>query len=151
MRVVVSRSRCIQQELVKARCCSILDTVERVQAWIEPFGGEVSVAAVNGPRSVTVSGPATALAKIEPILSAEGVMRRMIPDVDFAAHSAQVESLRDTLLEALDGIEARSLIPFYSTVTETAALDTTDLDAQLPGTELARNSVPATNHHDPAR
>ncbi|WP_378741131.1 SDR family NAD(P)-dependent oxidoreductase [Nocardia brasiliensis] len=129
-RVVVSRSRLIQQQLAgNGAMLSILDTVERVQSWIAPFAEEVCVAAVNGPRSVTVSGPPAVLAELERTLSAQAVMRWMIPDVDFAAHSMQVESLQAALLEALGGVSAgSSLIPFYSTVTG-ELVDTTGLDA----------------------
>jgi thioesterase domain-containing protein/NADP-dependent 3-hydroxy acid dehydrogenase YdfG/aryl carrier-like protein len=49
--------------------------------------------------------------------------------VDYAAHSAQVEEIREELLEACAGIAPRSgEIPFYSSVTG-GLLDTAELDA----------------------
>ncbi len=89
----------------------------------------VSVAAVNGPASVVLSGEPGALRELVDELTAEGVRARLVA-VDYASHSPQVERIRDDLLDRLAGLEPRpAAIPFYSTVTG-ERLDTTGLDAE---------------------
>ncbi|WP_409467021.1 SDR family NAD(P)-dependent oxidoreductase [Amycolatopsis sp. GA6-003] len=90
---------------------------------------KVSIAAVNGPSAVVLSGDPAELTRLLAEFTAEGARARLIP-VDYAAHSAQVEPLRAQLVELLSGIAPRpSEVPFYSTVTGTR-IDTAELDAE---------------------
>ena len=76
----------------------------------------VSVAAVNGPRSVTLTGD------IEAIAAVDGTRL----NVSIAYHSAQAEALRDTFAAAAGHIRARApRLPLYSTV---AGAHVTDAD-----------------------
>ncbi|TYB45397.1 type I polyketide synthase [Actinomadura chibensis] len=101
------------------------DVTERLVRW----GDRLSVAAVNGPTAVTVSGDPAALDELAAGLDADGVRNRRIPGVNTAGHSAQVEVLRDQVLADLAEVAPRSSdVPFYSTVTG-ALLDTAELDA----------------------
>ena len=79
----------------------------------------LSVAAVNGPAQVVVSGPRAALAELGAVLSARRVMRWPVPDAGFVAHSARkTERLAGPLMGALDGIGPRAgRVPLLSTVT----------------------------------
>ncbi|MCX5380979.1 type I polyketide synthase [Streptomyces sp. NBC_00091] len=87
------------------------------------LGERLSLAAVNGPRSVVVSGDPEALDAV--LAGIEGARR--IP-VDYASHSAHVEEIRTDVLDALAGITPRPAeIPFLSTVDATW-LDGTELD-----------------------
>jgi acyl transferase domain-containing protein len=89
------------------------DAGERVSRW----GGRISVAAVNGLASVTLSGDPEALEEFGAELSEAGVMRWTIPGVDFAAHSGQVDSLQDELLGLLASIRPKApSVPVFSTV-----------------------------------
>jgi polyketide synthase 12 len=89
---------------------------------------ELAVAAVNGPRSVVVSGSPMSLAALESECAAGGVRCRRLP-VDFASHSPDVELIRDDLLEPLAAIQPQSAdVPFYSTVIGDV-LDGASLDA----------------------
>ncbi|MGW4081232.1 SDR family NAD(P)-dependent oxidoreductase, partial [Streptomyces asiaticus] len=97
---------------------------ERVAAW----DGRISVAAVNGPGSIVVSGDPEALRGLQAECEAEDVRAKLIP-VDYASHSAHVEELRDELLDVLAPIAPRRAeVPFCSTVTGDT-IDTTGLDA----------------------
>ncbi|MBE1601815.1 acyl transferase domain-containing protein/acyl carrier protein [Streptomyces stelliscabiei] len=88
----------------------------------------LSVAAVNAPSAGVVSGDPDALAELLAHCEAQGVRARRI-DVDYASHSAHVEEIRETLLEALAGLRpAAAHVPLYSTV-EGGWLDTTRMDA----------------------
>ncbi|MFI5638874.1 type I polyketide synthase [Streptomyces goshikiensis] len=87
---------------------------ERISAWGEE---RISVAAVNGPSSVVVSGEVQALDELLASCEADGVRARRIA-VDYASHSAQVELLReelDTLLAPI--VPQAAEVPFLSTVT----------------------------------
>ncbi|RKT66837.1 type I polyketide synthase, partial [Saccharothrix variisporea] len=85
--------------------------------YLERWGGRLTVAVVNAPGSVVVSGDPAALAELLEACAADGIRARALP-VDYAAHSAQVEALRDQLRRELAGITPRpATIPLYSTVT----------------------------------
>lgn len=85
----------------------------------------LEIAAINGPRSIVVSGPNRAIDEL--VVEVEGAKRLSIA---LAGHSSQMTELRDDLLRELDHIDARSSdIPFYSTVTG-CAVDTRELQAE---------------------
>ncbi|MEV0440587.1 type I polyketide synthase [Streptomyces spectabilis] len=127
-RVVAVRSRALRVLSGRGGMVSVVAPVDQVRRGLAPWDGAVSVAAVNGPRSVVVSGDSTALDEAMAAFERDGVRVRRIP-VDYASHSAQVEEIRDTLVEALSGIRPRpATVPFHSTVTG-EPIDTTALDA----------------------
>ncbi|WP_143261731.1 type I polyketide synthase [Allokutzneria sp. NRRL B-24872] len=119
-RVVVLRSKAIAASLAgRGGMVSVASPAAALE--LDP---QLSIAAVNGPSSTVVSGPTGAL---QEFVAATGA--RVIP-VDYASHSAQVEALRDELLDVLAPITPRSSeIPFYSSVTG-ERLDTAGLDAE---------------------
>jgi acyl transferase domain-containing protein len=130
-RVVALRSKAIAALAGTGGMASIAEPASAVEARIASGGWQdvVSVAAVNGPSSVVVSGQPKALADLVAAAQAEDVRARLIP-VDYASHSAQVEAIETELLEALAGIQPRAgRIPMLSTVTgewvDTATLDAT--------------------------
>ncbi|MFE7130823.1 type I polyketide synthase [Streptomyces sp. NPDC057638] len=77
----------------------------------------VSIAAVNGPSQVVVSGAVGAVDALVAACEREGVRARRIA-VDYASHSPAMDALRDELLGALDGLTPREgRLPLFSTVT----------------------------------
>ncbi|MFD8484120.1 acyltransferase domain-containing protein, partial [Kitasatospora sp. NPDC059673] len=110
-----------------------------VEQRLDRHAGRISVAAVNGPRSVVVSGEVTALDALLGELEADGVRARRIP-VDYASHSAHVEGLRAELLDVLAPVRPRTAeVPFFSTV-DCTFKDGAELDAEYWYTNL-RNTV----------
>jgi acyl transferase domain-containing protein len=92
-------------------------------------GRPLSVAARNGPRSTVVAGDPDAITAFVDLLTEAGVFARRI-EMDYASHSAQVETVRGELLAAVSGIDAgASRIPFYSGAAG-GRIDTTRLDAE---------------------
>ncbi|HWO63726.1 MAG TPA: type I polyketide synthase, partial [Umezawaea sp.] len=90
--------------------------------------GDLSLAAVNGPSSVVVSGDPAELVALRDELHGRDVRATILP-VDYASHSAHVERIEQDLLSALDGVSpVSSDIAFYSSVTG-GLLDTAALDA----------------------
>ncbi|WHT16638.1 SDR family NAD(P)-dependent oxidoreductase [Crossiella sp. CA-258035] len=81
------------------------------------IGDGVQVAAVNGPRSVVVSGEVDAVQALVDSLNAKDIKAKRIP-VDYASHSAQVETIREELLAELkDVTPAAPEIPLFSPAT----------------------------------
>nr|WP_205616268.1 acyltransferase domain-containing protein [Streptomyces harenosi] len=129
-RIVALRSQALTEIRGRGEMLTVLAPNDRVRTMLADWDGALSVAAVNGPATLTVSGDLSAMAEFGAALSAAGMMRWRVPGVDFAAHSAHVESLRKTLLDLAAGITPRhGEVPFYSTVTG-RRIDTTELDAE---------------------
>ncbi|XRQ09183.1 SDR family NAD(P)-dependent oxidoreductase [Actinomadura welshii] len=121
-RIVALRSRALTRLAGRGAMASVAlparDVRERLITWSERTGrdGRLSLAAVNGPGSVVVSGDAAAVEEFAAGCRDEGVRVRVIP-VDYASHSADVEEIRDELLRVLEPITPRAPeIPFHSTV-----------------------------------
>ncbi|MGX7763117.1 type I polyketide synthase [Streptomyces angustmyceticus] len=128
-RIVVLRSRALTALAGRGGMMSVLLPLPEVTERLTPWGDALSVAAVNGPRSVVVSGEADALDELFAALQADGAQVRRIP-VDYASHSAQVEEIREQLLADLAPVRPRSgATPFFSTVTGDW-IDTGRLDAE---------------------
>ncbi|MEW2079967.1 SDR family NAD(P)-dependent oxidoreductase [Streptomyces sp. NPDC013433] len=127
-KVVALRSRAIAAELAgHGGMASVALPADEVLARFDRDGLPLSVAAHNGPRATVVSGAAAPLADFVRACEADGVRVRRVP-VDYASHSAQVESLRERLAADLADIAPRACeVPFWSTVTgdwiDTARLD----------------------------
>src|SRR4029453_8659888 len=86
------------------------------------------VAAANAPEMVAVSGEPEALDEVLARCEAEGIRARRVR-IDYAAHSPQVEEIRDELMKGLARIAPRSGdVPLYSTLTG-ELLDTAQMDA----------------------
>ncbi|WP_456356018.1 type I polyketide synthase [Goodfellowiella coeruleoviolacea] len=117
-RIVVVRARLLAEELAgRGGMVSLSAPVDQVRELVDRWGGRLSLAAVNGPRSVVVSGESGVLDEVVAWAEQTGVRARRV-DVDYASHARDVEVLRADLLTALGAIRARqSTVPFYSTVT----------------------------------
>ncbi|WP_241911121.1 type I polyketide synthase [Streptomyces sp. DH-12] len=136
-RVVALRSRSIVALAGHGGMVSVPLPVERVREDLADYEGRVSVAAVNGPASVVVSGDVQGLDALMSHWTEGGVRARRIA-VDYASHSAHVEELKDELLQVLSPIEPRAgRIPVYSTVTGVAE-DGSGFDAAYWFTNLRR-------------
>ncbi|MFC6094831.1 type I polyketide synthase [Saccharothrix lopnurensis] len=130
-RVVAVRSGLIGEHMAgHGRMLTAMASADRVRAVLDDLGltpAQVAVAAVNGPRTTTLSGDPDAMTRVERALAAGRIMRWPLPGVDFAAHSPHVAVLRDDLLGALAGVAPRACpVAFHST---------TD-DRTVPGDEL---------------
>ena len=125
-RIVASRARAMTKLAGHGGMLWLSAPVDWLRSRLEDFDGLVSLAAINGPSSLVVSGEPTALVELAGDCEREGRQTRPVA-VDYAAHSAQVDALKDELLEAFAPISPRSgEIPFHSTVTA----------GRLDGTEL---------------
>jgi len=98
----------------------------RVAGWEEL----VSLAAINGPSSIVLSGGNDGIEEVLRRCEEAGIWTRRIRGASGAGHSPAIEPMREDLIAAAAGIEARSVeIPFYSSVTG-GRIDTAALDAE---------------------
>jgi acyl transferase domain-containing protein len=78
-------------------------SIDDAGAFVENHGEAVSIAAVNGPRSLTFAGDAAALAKAKAVLAARGVMTRMLQS-GRAFHSEVMRPAARELFAHLQGL-----------------------------------------------
>lgn len=100
-----------------------------VAAWLEGLEKQVSLAAINGPSSVTISGDARVIESLAKRCEQAGYFCRRLA-VEYAFHSPQMEPVRHELLRSLAHIQPRTVhTPLISTVTGDA-LSGTEMDAE---------------------
>ncbi|WP_443678077.1 type I polyketide synthase, partial [Nocardia nova] len=127
-RVVALRSRALAAVAGRGGMASVSLSESEVAARLERWSGALSIAAVNGPRSIVVSGGVGELDEFVASCEADQVYVRRVA-VDYASHSAQMQELESVLAEQLAGVEPVSgSVPFYSTV-EDGFVDTAGLDS----------------------
>ncbi|WP_167660021.1 type I polyketide synthase [Nocardia mangyaensis] len=127
-KVIARRSQALVEISGLGAMVSIPLSRDEVDERLRQLPGNLSVAAVNGPRSVVISGDVDAAVSLLDTLTEAGIRARRIP-VDYAAHSDQVARVRARLLADLDGVSASAAtIPLWSTVTG-EWLDTTRMTA----------------------
>ncbi|MET8545709.1 SDR family NAD(P)-dependent oxidoreductase, partial [Kitasatospora sp. NPDC004799] len=126
-KAVALRSRALVALAGHGGMVSVVLSADDAAGYLSPWGDRITVAVVNSASTVVVSGEPGALDELLAACARDGIRARAIP-VDYAAHSAQVEAIREQLLTDLADITPRTAdVPFYSTVTgepvDTAALD----------------------------
>src|SRR5262249_13938115 len=95
---------------------------------IDRFGGEVTIAAVNGPASVLLACAEQHLQELLDGLDADGGPGKVTSRVA-APHPHYVEPVREEMMELFAELEPRDAKPtFYSTVTA-EPIATSELDA----------------------
>ncbi len=128
-RVVAVRSGALAEISGLGGMVSVALGEQELGSYLQPFEGRLSIAAVNGPRSIAVAGDTDALAELEALCHGDDVRIRRLT-VSYAAHSPHVEAVREVLLDGLAGVEPRvGEIPFYSAVSG-GLLDMAGLDAE---------------------
>ncbi|MFH9074525.1 type I polyketide synthase [Streptomyces alboflavus] len=116
-RVVALRSLAIRELSGKGGMVSVPLPEAEVRELITAWDDRISVAAVNGPAQVVVSGEPDALEELVAQCVARDVRARTIP-VDYASHSAYVEQIEQQTAEALAGVTPQAAeVPLYSTLT----------------------------------
>lgn len=115
--VVICRSRLQQRTHGLGRMAACNLDAETAQSLFAEHGLPLDVAAHNGARSITISGPGAALAEFGAIVEERGLFFRDL-DLDYAFHSRVLEPVGPEMTERLAGIGYDApRIPFVSTVT----------------------------------
>lgn len=127
--VRVIHARSTHQEMTRhlGGMAALLLPADEAEAAIAGHAG-LEIAAVNSPRSVTVSGPSDMLTAFGRHARSKRWAMKRLP-LDYPFHCALVEPIKQPLVDALATIVPRKTsIPFVSTVTGTHA-DGSDLGA----------------------
>ena len=128
VRVIFHRSRLQQRATCTGKMLAVGLAMEDVSPVLADYDRRVSIAAVNSPRSVTLSGDADALQAIAGALEAREVFARFL-DVKVPYHSHHMDPLEAELRQSLADLQPRPASrPLYSTVTGGKA-EGTEFDA----------------------
>ncbi|MGH3899438.1 MAG: amino acid adenylation domain-containing protein [Pseudonocardiaceae bacterium] len=117
LRLAALRGRLMQDMCAEGRMATLYAAAERVEETLAPYAGQASIAAINGPESVVVSGSAAALDSLLTALAAQGIRTKPL-----TATRAFHSPLMDPMLDAFEKEAARIAygpprIPLVSNVT----------------------------------
>ncbi|MBI4788809.1 MAG: SDR family NAD(P)-dependent oxidoreductase [Chloroflexi bacterium] len=98
LRLIAERGRMIQTRSVEGQMVAALADEARVQKVLEPFAADVSVAVINAPRNVVISGKRQAVQAAMVALNAADIETRALK-IFVASHSPLMDPV-------LDGFEA---------------------------------------------
>ncbi|MBY0333338.1 MAG: acyltransferase domain-containing protein, partial [Acetobacteraceae bacterium] len=116
-RLIVTRSRHQHAMRGQGGMAALGATPEEAAPVLAECGPGLEVAALNGPRALTVAGPKPALARLA-AAAAERQWACMPLDLDYAFHSAFMDPVQAPLLADLAGLAtAEPAIPMISSVT----------------------------------
>jgi acyl transferase domain-containing protein len=115
--VIFHRSRLQHQATGKGKMAAVGLSLAEAERAIEGYQDRLSVAAINSPRSLTLSGDADALAEVMRGLEEKQVFCRLL-QVAVPYHSPHMDPLEAELRQSLAGLNVQpTRIPYISTVT----------------------------------
>ncbi|ONM49013.1 type I polyketide synthase [Nocardia donostiensis] len=128
-RVVVARSRALGRLDGQGAMAVLEAEPHEVRRLVEPMCDSVGIAAVNGPRSVVVSGLPRYIDTLVRRAKRRDIYARRIA-VDFAAHSPQVDAVLPEFRACLTGLAAeKPHTRIYSTARRGETITTAGMDA----------------------
>ncbi|MFI7663904.1 SDR family NAD(P)-dependent oxidoreductase [Nocardia sp. NPDC049526] len=128
-RVVVQRSRILARLDGHGAMAVLEATADEAARLVEPLHATVAIAAVNGPRSVVISGAPRYIDALVRRAKRRQIFAQRIA-VDFAAHSPQVGALLPEFVDTLGGLTAQvPRVPVYSTARRRETITTAVMDA----------------------
>jgi acyl transferase domain-containing protein/acyl carrier protein len=129
VRLAYHRSRLQARATGQGRMLAVAVSPETAAPWLAQHGEALSVAAINGPSSMTLSGDAGVLDAIMQDLQAKQVFARFLA-VAVPYHSARMDPIHHELIDALHDLESRpATVRLVSEVTGAWATGT-DFDAE---------------------
>ncbi|WP_436716038.1 type I polyketide synthase [Roseiconus lacunae] len=115
--VAVHRGRTMDLATSRGAMIAVGLSLEEASGYLVGLENKISIAAINGPTSLTLSGCKEAIEKLATQLESENLFCRQLK-VDYAFHSPLVDPVRDELLESLSSLAPKAcLVPMISTVT----------------------------------
>ncbi|HEY8611650.1 MAG TPA: type I polyketide synthase, partial [Roseomonas sp.] len=118
-RLIVARSAAQARTRGRGRMAALNATEAEAAPLLAECGPGLEIAARNGPRALTIAGPAESIARLAAAARRERLT--VIPlDLDYAFHSAAMDEVEGLLRESLEGLRpAAPRLPFLSAVTGT--------------------------------
>ncbi len=121
VRLVCSRGRIAAKSNGLGKMAAVELELGEAVALLRDRGGQLCVSAINGPRSLTISGPAAELEDFCARLTDDGRFARLL-DLNYPFHSALLDPLLPEMSAVGRGLPvAVPTTPIYSTVTGTKA------------------------------
>lgn len=116
--VIVLRGRCMDEcKPENGGMLAVGLTAEAAQAVIDRHDSSVTIAAFNGPKSLTLAGARPSLEKIAEELEADAVFARFVK-VEHPFHHRLMRPASENIESALAGVTPhKEALPFFSTVT----------------------------------
>jgi acyl transferase domain-containing protein/NADPH:quinone reductase-like Zn-dependent oxidoreductase/NADP-dependent 3-hydroxy acid dehydrogenase YdfG len=106
LKLIVQRARLMQAEPIGGGMVVVRAGEEQVRAAIEPFARTVSIAAINGPHNIVISGLLSEMDTVVRRLTAEGVLTKNL-NVSHAFHSPLMEPMLKAFEKAVADIPLR--------------------------------------------
>ncbi|MFE9069439.1 type I polyketide synthase, partial [Streptomyces violaceusniger] len=120
-RVVAARGRLMQALPEGGAMVSLQAAEAEVLPYLAGYEDRVSVAAINGPAAIVISGDEEAVRAVEEVFSGRGVRTRWLR-VSHAFHSSRMEGMLAEFGEVLRGVEFRApSVPVVSNVSGVVA------------------------------
>lgn len=117
VRVAYHRGRVLAMAAGKGGMLAVQLGASELAPFLDGYEAQVSIAAINAPRSCTIAGDSAALQEIAHLLEKHEVFHRPLR-VEVPYHSPALDRLRGELRAALDGMAPRApIIPLISSVT----------------------------------
>ena len=133
--VICHRGRLMQRATGLGRMAAIEMTEAEVEELSGRYSDRISIAAVNSPTSIVVSGEQTAIDEIVNAAKGRGARTKILP-VDYAFHSAQMEPFKEEMARAVSELTVQAAsVPIYSTVSGARATQA-DFDATYWGRNI---------------
>ena len=115
VRVIHERSRAQGPIAGQGKMAAVGLPAADVESAIRPYG-DISLAGINSPNSVTISGDPGELEALGQELQAKNIFFRML-QLNYPFHSPAMDAVRGPLVKSLRGLQSREpVIPFISTV-----------------------------------
>jgi acyl transferase domain-containing protein/NADPH:quinone reductase-like Zn-dependent oxidoreductase/NAD(P)-dependent dehydrogenase (short-subunit alcohol dehydrogenase family)/acyl carrier protein len=118
--LIVARSAAQARTRGKGRMAALNATEAEVAPLLAECGPGLEIAAHNGPRALTVAGPAAAIARLAAAARRDRLTMKEL-DLDYAFHSAAMDEVETALTASLEGLQpATPRLTFLSSVTGSA-------------------------------
>ena len=128
VRIIYQRSRLQKEMQGRGEMLAVGMSPEEADELIEPYGDRLSIAAVNSPVSVTISGETADIDRLHTAVEDRRLFCQKL-HTEIAYHSGQMDGIRDDFLASLNGLSpSKTRVPLVSTVTGSRA-DGTELEA----------------------
>ena len=118
IRVICARSQAQGLTRGTGRMAASALSADEAAVLIQTTGCQVEIAGINSSNNVTLSGSLQDLEKIEKAEVARGTFFKLL-DLDYAFHSREMDPIRETLAQSLQGLSAQPVTDaaYVSTVT----------------------------------
>ena len=114
-KIIIHRSRLQQTASGAGKMIAVGLSADEVEPIIAPYCDQVSIAAVNSPHSLTLSGNETCLAELAKKLEKKEVFCKFL-QVQIPFHSPYMDPIKSELLKSLKNIKPNTTaLPLYST------------------------------------